>query len=349
MHDFRWDHADDHRRIERIDDGGVVYVISDIHLGDGSPSDIFVAKDRVLLEFLDQVDKEDATLVVAGDAIDFSQAWMFTNILKAHGKVLGAFSALAGKGRFHYVLGNHDHDLRLYKDVLRFPVVHGIEVGDHTCILHGYEFDPVIGKDIEAAEYRTKMHHLFERALGTWLRLPLEFHYTWWNRCSFWLFHKAVWFRRRLARFLDSLFDDTRHGRELDETIRYWTRCQMGDPASIFRPAMKALAEGPYETLICGHSHLPGIVDGDEGRRYANTGSWTFASSSVLRIEGRELELRDWLSGRRITDGLYEPLIARRFDHMSFEEWWRDNYLGWLRYRVGEEVREGKLPVWPPS
>ena len=348
MEAFSWDHDDEKRDIVRIDDAGVVYVISDLHLGDGSASDIFVAKDKSLLRFLDQVDEEDATLVVAGDAIDFSQAWFFTNILKAHGRVLGAFSKLAAKGRFYYVLGNHDHDLGLYKDVLRLPVVHGVEVGEHTCILHGYEFDPVIGPDVDGAEFRTKMHHLFERALNTWLRLPLQHFYTPWNRVAFWLFHKLIWVRRRSARLMDSLFDDTRHRAHVALNVRYWTRCQIGDPASMFHPACRALQTGPYRTLVCGHSHLPGVVELGE-RRYANTGSWTFASATVLRIEGQELSLTDFISSRRYDDAHYRPLVDREFEGFDFEDWWRDNYMGWLRYRVGEEHRQGKLPPWPPE
>ncbi|HJN73640.1 MAG TPA: hypothetical protein QGF58_06865 [Myxococcota bacterium] len=348
MEVFGWDHDDGQRDIVRIDDGGVVYVISDTHLGDGSSSDIFVAKDKPLLRFLEGLEAEEATLVVAGDAIDFSQAWFFTNILKAHGKVLGAFSKLASRGRFYYVLGNHDHDLGLYRDVLRLPVVHGVEVGDHTCILHGYEFDPIISLDVEESERRTRVHHLVERVLNTWFRLPLQHYYNPWNRFGFWCVHKMIWFRRRLARVLDTLFDDTRHSEYVSRTARYWTRCQIGDPGSMFHPATSALGAGPYRTLVCGHAHLPGIVELGQ-RRYVNTGSWTFASATVLRIEGEELHLSDFISGRVYGDDNYRALVAREFEGFDFEDWWRDNYMGWLRYRVGEEHRHGKLPPWPPE
>jgi UDP-2,3-diacylglucosamine pyrophosphatase LpxH len=347
MDHLSWSRGTSKRRIERIPGDGVVYVISDIHLGDGSTSDIFVAKDRQLMAFLDQVEDEDATLVIAGDAIDFSQAWFFTEVLRAHGKVLGRFSDLAGRGKLFYVLGNHDHDLRLYVDVLRIPVVHGVEIGDKTLVLHGYEFDPVIGVDIEGAEYRTKVHHLVERVLGTWLRLPLQHFYNGWNRCSFWLFHKLVWARRRTAAALDAVTGGNRRTRHVTDTVDYWTRCQLGDPASIFHPACHFLDTGPYETLICGHSHLPGQVHLDSGKRYANTGSWTFTSSAVLRMEGAELEVRDWIRDHAYGDEYYRPLIEGRYDQMTFEDWWRDNYMGWLRYRVGEEELHGKLPPAP--
>ena len=196
MHAFEWSQVAVRRRNVRIDPERVVYVISDLHLGDGTFSDTFAAKDNYLLDFIKMVDSEDATLVVAGDAVDFSQAWFFTKILRAHGKVLGAFSALAAKDRLFYVLGNHDHDLQFYTDMLRIPVVHGVEIGQKTLILHGYEFDQVIGVDIDGSEWRTKMHHLVERLLKTWIRLPLQHFYTRWNRLSFWVFHKAIFFKR---------------------------------------------------------------------------------------------------------------------------------------------------------
>lgn len=349
MHELAWSRGTTTRRIERIPDTGVVYVISDIHLGDGSPSDIFVAKDRQLLAFLEQVEEEQATLLIAGDAIDFSQAWFFTEVLRAHGKVLGRFSDLAAQGRLFYILGNHDHDLRLYVDVLRIPVVHGVEIGEHTLVLHGYEFDPVIGKDIEGAERRTKMHHMVERVLKTWLRLPLEHFYNGWNRFSFWMFHKAVWTRRRTAAFLDSITGGERRSRALADEIMYWTRGQIGDPACIFHPACAFLETGPYSTLICGHSHLPGQVGLPSGKRYANTGSWTFTSAVVLRMEGQELSVRDWIRDHEYTDQLYRPIQDPAFQHITFEDWWRDNYMGWLRFRVGEEARHGKLPHLPQN
>ena len=337
---YDWAVGSQTRTILRIPAEGRVYVISDIHLGDGTASDIFLAKDKDLLEFLARVDQEDATLVIAGDAVDFSQALFFTNIMKAHGKVLGTFSELSSKGRLYYVLGNHDHDLRWYKDVLRIPVVHGIEVGEHTLILHGYEFDPVIGKDLEEAERRTRVHHAIERALGTWMRLPLEHFYTGWNRITFWVLHKVLWVRRRFARVVDALRGDTRASDYVTETMDYWTRNQLGDPGSLLHPAKDWLATQPYTTLICGHSHLPGVVDLGGGKRFANTGSWTFTSAHVMRLEQGEVELRDWRSGKVYGDRLYRPIVDRTFDHIRFEDWWEANYMGLLRYRCGEELND---------
>lgn len=339
MHAFEWSQVAVRRRNVRIDPERVVYVISDLHLGDGTFSDTFAAKDKYLLDFLKKVEDEDATLVVAGDAVDFSQAWFFTKILRAHGKVLGAFSALAAKDRLFYVLGNHDHDLQFYTDMLRIPVVHGVEIGQKTLILHGYEFDPVIGVDIDGSEWRTKMHHLVERLLKTWIRLPLQHFYTRWNRLSFWCFHKAIFFKRLQAELTDKLLGGDRLA-AVEAQIRYWMLGQVGDPGGIWKQARHAVETGPYELVVSGHSHLPGIVNLPGGRRYANTGSWTFRSATVLRIEGELVQLRDWISGREWSDELYQPLLRGDFDNLTFDDWWEQNYMGWLRYRVAEPTPE---------
>lgn len=338
MTQFRWSQAIDQRRIHRIAADTPIYVISDIHLGDGNWGDIFLHKDRELLEFLDHVDEQGATLIVAGDAVDFSQAWFFTNVLRVHGKVLGRFSDLASAGRLFYVLGNHDHDLRFYTDVLRIPVVHGVQIGQSTLVLHGYEFDPVIGVDLDGTELRTRVHHLVERALKTWIRLPLEHFYTKSNRLSFWLFHKVSHLKRAWARHMDERFGGQRL-RAAELELDYWLRCQIGDPAGLWRPIRDALETSPYQTLITGHSHLPGVVSLPNGRTYANSGSWTFGSSQYLLLQDGELTSKDWISGKEYGDRLYQPLLSDAYEGMTFDAWWDANYMGLLRYRAGEARR----------
>ena len=45
----------------------------------------------------------------------------------------------------------------------------------------------------------------------------------------------------------------------------------------------------------------------------------------------------DWITGRVYDDAAYGPLMDRSFRHLGLDDWWRENYLGWLRYRCGEE------------
>lgn len=331
---FGWARAPLAQDLHRIERGGVVYVISDLHMGDGGPTDIFLAKDRDLLRFIDHVDQSGATLIVAGDAIDFAQAWLFERILAAHGKVLGAFSRLAAKGRMLYVLGNHDHDMRFYQEVLNIPVVHGVDIGGEIRVVHGYEYDPIIGPDLQLAERKTRVHHAVERMIGSWLRVPLEHFYNLPNRFGFWFFHKTAILLRARGRFLRWVQGDDSFLRRLDAELEYWTRCQLGDPANMFRPVLEALERSPYQVLVCGHSHLPGLVRTASGKTYANTGSWTFTSSHVLRIAPEGVTLTDWLSGRRYDDRLYRPILEGKLDGVGYFDWWARHYRGWLRYAL---------------
>lgn len=317
---------------------GIYYIISDIHLGDGSMTDIFVAKDRHLLRFLDKVDAEGATLIVAGDAIDFSQSWSLTPILRAHGKVLGAFSRLAAKGRMTYVIGNHDFDLRLYDELLNLPVVGEVQIGDDILVRHGYEYDPVIGPDIGRSELRTRVHHGIERFFGIWLRLPLQHFYNLPNRLAFWLFHKAALLAFAKAEFVQRITGDDSGVKAAKLESEYWLLAQLGDPGGLFRPVRDAALKGDHKLLVCGHSHLPGVVRLGPERLYANTGSWTFNTATVLRIDASKppseesVVVQDFISGKVYGDRLYQPLIAGGLYGLTFFDWWDRVYRGWLRF-----------------
>ena len=121
----------------------------------------------------------------------------------------------------------------------------------------------------------------------------------------------------------------------------YWTQAQMGDPQGIFEGIRNALRSGPYSWIVTGHSHLPGRVEVHPGRWYVNTGSWTFDSAQYAVWDGAGMTVHDWRKKRTYEDQLYRPLIDGRDRHIDFIAWWRENYLGWLRYRVAEE---GRLP-----
>ena len=76
-----------------------VTIVSDLHLGDGSPSDAFMGKDGLLMELVEEVSQEQGVLVINGDAIDLLQAKDMTPVLKAHGPLLRAIADLAADGQ----------------------------------------------------------------------------------------------------------------------------------------------------------------------------------------------------------------------------------------------------------
>jgi UDP-2,3-diacylglucosamine pyrophosphatase LpxH len=330
--------------IETLPADQPIWFLSDLHLGDGTPSDVFFGKDKHLCALVARIEREGAVLVVVGDAMDFHQAWTFTRILRAHQELLGVMSRLGRAGKLFYVVGNHDYDISLYRQILNFRVCDELHVGDRILVQHGYQYDPYIGTRLEGSHVATKVHHLLERYLNTWLRIPLGEFYTFGNRAMFWLVHKLAlglygwgWGMRKIGfpRSLD----------HIERQLNYWARSNMGDPMCIFRPIADRLREDRWPFILCGHSHLPGVIEVAPGRKYVNTGSWSFASSHYVVWDGEEFLCKDWITGREFREELYLPVLDGSIDEKDYWQWWRENYMGAFRFREGEE-RRGRLRGW---
>jgi len=323
---------------------GKVYFVSDVHLGDGSHADSFQAKDHYFLEFLEEVATKAETLVILGDALDFEQAWYFSRIMRAHREVITRLTRLAEEMRVVYVFGNHDPEILLFKDILKWELCNKVVIDKHIVGVHGYEFDPYIGSHMEESSFWARTMMLYERLFKTWIRIPLRENYTLSNRAAHYIF---LWIARatRLARWLGPRLGRAELGHDWNEWVQMWTRGVLGDPMGITLPALASLEDHPvYDTVICGHSHLPGIVVNDAGKCYINLGSWSFGNSQYGIWDGTEFRIRDWITGRRIRDENYRPIFEGRTDR-TFEQWFQDEYLGYLRFRSGEEaLREGVRP-----
>lgn len=333
--------------IARLPADRPIWFVSDLHIGDATPADVFFGKDRHLIALIERVEREGATLVIVGDAIDFHQAWSLTRVLRAHQELFSAMSRLAREGRLYYVIGNHDYELNLFHEILQFRVCDELHIGDRILVVHGWQFDPYLKDAIELGHgWSTTVHHLVERWLGTWLRIPLGEFYTRSNRLLFWLAHKVALVANFWATLLSAV-GLTRSAESLNHYLTYWTRSNMGDPMGIFLPAWRAIDDGPFDVVLCGHSHLPGVVPKAPGspKAYVNTGSWTFASSHYVVWDGAGFTCRDWITGARFGRELYEPLLDGVPYEKDFWQWWRENYMGLFRFREGEE-RKGRLRGW---
>jgi hypothetical protein len=184
---------------------------------------------------------------------------------------------------------------------------------------------------------------LVERYLDTWLRVPLGEFYTLSNRLMFWLAHK-IGLASYVSEKLREVMGIPPKTNQVLAYLDYWARANMGDSMGMFRPATEALKTGTWNHVVAGHSHLPGIVRfGD--KTYCNTGSWTFSSSQYLVWDGATWACKDWLTGNQFDDELYLPLIDGSVYDKDFWQWWRENYMGFLRFREGEE-RKGRLRGW---
>ena len=330
--------------VETVEADQRIWFVSDLHIGDATPCDAFFGKDRHLAALIDRVDREGSLLVIVGDAIDFNQAWSMSRVLAAHQDLFAAMSRLAKEGRLIYVIGNHDYEINLFQKILSFRVCDELHVGDRVLVLHGWQFDPYMQDTVGSGhEWSTTVHHLAERYLNTWLRIPLGEFYTLGNRLMFWGIHKAALVANLWAGGMKRI-GLPRSAERLNAYLSYWAQGNMGDSMGMFRPATQALREGPWPNILCGHSHLPGIVHRGS-RTYVNTGSWTFASSHYVIWDRGSWQCADWITGRDIGSEFYEPLIDGHLYDKDFWQWWRENYMGFLRFREGEE-RKGRLRGW---
>ncbi len=331
------------RHVLRLPASTPVWIVSDLHLGDGTPSDAFYGKDRQLLALIDRVDAEGATLVVNGDGVDLAQAWSLVRVLRAHRALFKGFSRLGAQGRLIWVIGNHDWEIQALRDVLSLRTCHELHLGRKVRILHGYEYDPYIQDMLEHGQWHTILHHGLERILGTWLRIPLHEFYTFPNRLMFWLAHKLAMGARAWGAVCERLQWPT-VAPEILANLDFWCWSNLGDSMGIFRPAWQEARTGAFHIIAAGHSHLPGVVR-EGGRAYANSGSWTFGASQYLRWDGQDIRCHDWISGREYGDELYRPMIDGSLYERDFFQWWRESYMGFLRFREGEE-RRGRLAGW---
>ena len=321
-----------------------IFFVSDIHLGDGSHADIFQDKDAHFLAFLDHVEAHGDALVIVGDALDFDQAWYFERILRAHRDVLTRLTRLADQMRVIYVYGNHDPDIVLFRDFLKWELCDKVIVDANILAVHGYEYDTYVGENMEASAFWARVWMAYESLFKTWVRIPLREHYTVSNRVAHVLFFHLA----RLTRVLRRV--GPRIGRPglaqgMHDLITFWTRGCLGDPMGLTRPVLDHLQSDPrYEMVVCGHTHLPGVVTTDGGKRYVNLGSWSFGNSQYGVLDGGQIVVRDWITGREFGDENYRHIFEGRAD-WTFEEWFDDQYLGYLRFRCGEEaLRMGVRP-----
>ncbi len=334
---WSWSQPKESIREKRIAADRPVYFISDLHLGDGSRSDIFMRKDHALLELLARVRDEGARLVIVGDAIDFYQAWNLTAVLRAHGPLLRALSELADHNGVTYIYGNHDHDIALFHELFRWDVCSTLRIGSDIVVQHGHQFDPFIGPELQSSALMTQLHHAIERVVG-WVRMPLHEFYTPANRFVYWAFHK--WWQ--LLKVRGALFRRVGLGelaRRSEDWVSYWVRSEAGDPMSMLFPALTGAQQMGATTLVCGHAHMPGVVH-SRGVRYVNTGSWTYGYAQYARFDGEEFVVRDWITGREFGEELYATALSGELVDITMDRWWKNQYLGWFRFRSAELRRQ---------
>lgn len=306
-------------------DGSVVRFFGDLHMGDGGRNDLFRDSERPFLDTVAEAAADCDLVVFMGDAVDLPQAFRVRRAAAAHREAFRAIEAATKRTDVVFLRGNHDWNVD-YDEL--FPdgrMCERLELGD-VLACHGHQLDQE-NKDPSGVGYFVKVvaHSMAERVFNFEFRVPLQRFDSMPNRV-------AHWGGYQLARVL------RRRGTPAAEAfIHHYSRTVWGDVEAVFEPAMDLVRTGPHRTLVAGHTHTPGLIEVDGGRRYVNAGAWAHGGAHVADWDGAAFLVRDAATGEEIRDEHYGWMIAGH-DPGDFFEWWRRHYRGRLRFEFPDEA-----------
>jgi len=241
--------------------------VSDVHLGTRG------CKAELLADFLARNTCE--TLYLVGDIIDGWQLkyrWYWTD---AQTRVVAEILRKVDEGtRVIYVPGNHDEFLREYcgRNIAGIEIVadaiHGTADGRRLLVLHGDQFDGVIG-------YAKWLAHVGDWAYTLALALNDRLHDI----------------RRRFGLPYWSLSAYLK--RKVKNAVEYVSRFE--------EVVAKAAAPKGVDGVLCGHIHQA------EMRRigtilYLNDGDWVESCTALVEDAGGHLEILHWASSTPASD-----------------------------------------------
>ena len=100
-----------------------IYVIGDLHLGDGTRSDAFSLGDSVtkrdrMRALIKEVRENDGILVINGDWMDLQQGWSIDRVITANAILFRELSDLGKEDKLIYIWSELDEDLSYYEELL---------------------------------------------------------------------------------------------------------------------------------------------------------------------------------------------------------------------------------------
>ena len=228
------------------------YIISDLHLADGSRRDDFKKNRANFKNFLRIVKKQKAQLIIAGD---FLELWQTNpiDIARTYSDILNNLISLQAK----IIIGNHDYYLQHFRqlnflyDSFRIP-------GTRIFIQHGHQFDRF--NDPKRLIY---MGNLAAMSAGIMEDIHPDLDET------------AMSFLESLHQKLKSALSPI----HTPGTNRRQYLSHGGDFSEYLTGAKKLLKKFDY--VILGHTHKPGTAF--KGR-YLNSGSWTSSKPTYVEV-----------------------------------------------------------------
>ena len=267
-----------------------IFVISDLHIGDGGPRDNFAVGDRkdYFLSFLDYVRTENGELIIVGDLLEFWQA-SFSRVIVNNLDLLNKLAELKPT----YVLGNHDTDLKGFMDtnILNHPLFEYMsepftrQIGNKTFkFMHGHEIDPFnSGENPSWGRMLAIFAGIFEEKNGSPISPSGESVEESLSYIGQALIRLWNWLINKLKKVSEGNTPNPK-----DE----FTPAQNPDRAKEMLAKYAADRDNDgYDIAIVGHTHQPGRIDD----WYYNSGSWATTNNNFIRItpDGK-VRIFDW-------------------------------------------------------
>jgi UDP-2,3-diacylglucosamine pyrophosphatase LpxH len=308
-----------------------VLFLSDLHFGDGTGTDLFANQDGDLISLLDRWRDRVGAIVLLGDILDMPQAWRVPRIRAAHGDLLSYLSQLAAETRLVFVRGNHDWSVNYESLFPGATCCEAVLLGHGILAWHGHQVDLLMNPGAGNARLKTYAHALLERLAGCRLVPPLERYDSPANRVA--MATATLWARMTMtgAGVLRTV-GRTKNAAALEERVRYLARSFIGDPADLFGRTQRTVLGAGFNTVVCGHSHFPGIARTARGL-YINTGSWTCGSRTAAHWTGKTFRALDLHTGRELGDELFIGL-PEETEPQDLFRWWKQHHRGFLRFEL---------------
>ena len=248
----------------------VLIAVSDVHLG-------YKHCDRdAFSRFLDwvAVQEDVSDLVIAGDLLDMWRRDM-VGVTLENSDIISKMIAMQQDGiNVHYIAGNHDYCVRhltIFPNKFNFTSKLELTEGDTKYkFIHGWEIDPD-----QSSIYFDALCHTSDR----YGRLADRV----WDVYSRWispLAYPAEWLRRRKTK------------KEMEVMLKPPEERGLIQIHDTVSPIEMGTATMNGEVLVCGHTHVPRIIESDN---YVNCGSWCCNErifDTYVAIDGNEVQLR---------------------------------------------------------
>ena len=255
------------------------YIISDLHLADGTRRDDFKKNRSKFKNFLLMVRKQKSQLVIAGDFLELLQTNPI-NIARTYSDILNELISLQTK----IIIGNHDHYLHHFRKLNFLHDSYQIPGTNHSpshsqssrlrlkagiFIQHGHQFDR-----FNDPKRLIRLGNLAAMSAGIMEDIHPD------------LDEKAISFLKFLHQKLKSAFSPI----HTPGTDRKQYLSHGGDYTEYLKGARKLLKK--YDYVILGHTHKPGTA---LKGRYINAGSWTSPKPTYIEIDSHnQCTLKYW-------------------------------------------------------